>query len=821
MSSTSATLVLNLIHVTYLTKLHFKRNLHAYSFINSKNIDVILITSKILSFMEDDSKKRSTYLKKLGRQTEFSTILFVIVLCFAISVISFSILNTLRMQKASHENAHDYVNEVTVQIASTLNTDQKSIKDTVAGVASTIKLVTSDGIDETSSNEYITNYLQTAFDFNQFEYVVFIRSSGDVLKAGSISENTISKFTESFEPIHEAIQTNECVAYVDNDNILFVKTLENDASESLGIIVVGVNANRLYKLVDMQMYRDENNFCLTNREGKLLIKSGDSSFEELNDLFNSDEKKMETLSLELEEKIKNGESGVLEVTFDDGDEYMLGYAPVNGEDWMVLTLTPIDVFAGVYTRYMRFALVGSCLSAVVFVILLSLLVSTYKKAKKRLEEVAFVDELTQGNNGVEFQIKYENLQRKGDPLQYSIVFMDVKEFKLINEADGFEVGDAILKHIYNSINFEMNSSEYEFVSRIEMDHFFVCMKADTKNEIQERVNRIVERINATSHGKESAYVIDFEVGASFIDDENVEINILEERARIAKKYAKGKSASEVVIFEKQMQRDIYKNRLLDGMAEESIKNHDFVAYYQPKVSMSTGKVKGAEALVRWNHPVRGLISPGEFIPVLEASGRIQDLDKYVFEELCRWLSERQKSGKEMFPISVNLSRAHFWKNNFLEDYLNIVDKYQVDHKYIEFEVTETLFMEESKHARIKKGVHLMHENGFKCAMDDFGVGYSSLSLVSDMDVDILKFDRSFFLDINNEKQQKVIRSLFNMASELQLEMVIEGIETQDQIDFLKKEKCDVIQGYYYSKPLPEDEFNEWIEIQNNKKIQEA
>lgn len=242
-----------------------------------------------------------------------------------------------------------------------------------------------------------------------------------------------------------------------------------------------------------------------------------------------------------------------------------------------------------------------------------------------------------------------------------------------------------------------------------------------------------------------------------------------------------------------------------------MKNHDFLVYYQPKVSMSTGKIKGAEALVRWNHPEKGLISPALFIPVLEDSGNISKLDKYVYEDVCIWLANRQKSNKPMFPISINLSRNHFWKDNFLKEYVDIADKYGVNHDYIEFEITETAFMGEEKHKKIKDGIRQMHENGFRCSVDDFGVGYSSLSLVHEMDVDILKFDRSFFLDLEDEKSQKLVRSLINMANELQLGIIIEGIETQDQIDFLKHEKCDVIQGYFYSKPLPEKEFDKWVD----------
>lgn len=426
-----------------------------------------------------------------------------------------------------------------------------------------------------------------------------------------------------------------------------------------------------------------------------------------------------------------------------------------------------------------------------------------------LMRLAYEDELTGGPNNAAFQLCYEELQRSGKPTEYAIALIDVKDFKLINEVGGYRAGDLTIRYVYQMIQEEIDANQGEFAARAEMDHFFVCFHENERDAIQARLDRIRKNVNASPRIQDRGFTVEFRQGACIVRDETLSITELEDRARIAKS-ASSRGADNLCAFYTDAMHDkIFADHLLDHMAELSLENREFEVYYQPKVSMSTGKIKGAEALVRWNHPQQGLISPGQFIPVLEETGRIQAVDRYVFEEVCRWLSERESQGLPMFPVSINLSRMHFWKENFLQDYIDIADKHHTNRAYIEFEITETVFMEESKLAKIKDGIAQMHAAGFRCAVDDFGVGYSSLSLVHDMDVDVLKFDRSFFVSLEEEKSQKVVRCLINMANELQMGIVIEGIETQAQIDFLKDEACDVIQGFYFSKPLAEHDFDEW------------
>lgn len=201
--------------------------------------------------------------------------------------------------------------------------------------------------------------------------------------------------------------------------------------------------------------------------------------------------------------------------------------------------------------------------------------------------------------------------------------------------------------------------------------------------------------------------------------------------------------------------------------------------------MRARSIAGAEALARWYHPERGIVPPVQFIPYLEDSGKIRKLDRYIFEQTCIWLSRRKAAGEELYPVSVNLSRNHFMEENFLDWFVETTEKYGVDNHLLEFELTESVFMNDAHIRKVRDAIYKMHEHGFTLSIDDFGIGYSSLSLIREFDVDVLKLDRSFFLDLDSRKAREVISCLVNLARELDIQIVVEGIETYRQIEYLK------------------------------------
>lgn len=753
---------------------------------------------------------RDNHLRKLGKPSSGGFFIFGVVLAFATIVIIASLWNTASMQDLSVENSKDYVTELTIQTAGTIATDVSDKKSNLNSIAESLRLHFDDGLEETTTTEYLHAHLESFFKESQFDFLVFHFLDEDPIEVGELPQGLSAPLDKDYPAVAEARQKNECIAYVDNGTIMYAAPVYSQ-DRIIGSLVAGVSDSSLNRLMSSHIYQEESSFCISSRGGKLLVASGDARFEETAQILSPNSMENQELVAQLEADFNSGNTGVTEVKLSDGKNYLLTYTPVEGEDWMIVTLIPTNVFSKAYIAYMQRALAYTCGAAVMFVLLLGLLVKSYRGARKRLEYLAYTDELTAGINSVDFQMRYTVLQRKANPTEYSIVFLDINDFKLINEMGGFAAGDRLIKHVYDTIMQTLNERDNEFACRVEIDHFFVCVHENTPEGIQARINKIEDLINAAGDEVTLGFHIRFAQGACVIDDANTEIDELTQRARIARRVTSAGQRNTCSIYNEEMRHAISQKIQLDYMAEESLKHGDFVVYFQPKVSAATGKVVGAEALVRWNHPNRGFISPADFVPALEESGRIQDIDKFIFEETCRYLSERKGRGEVLFPISVNLSRIHFWKDGFVSELVALADVYEVDHHYIEFEITETVFMEQDKLGRVKDGIRAMHEAGFTCALDDFGSGYSSLSFVNEMDIDTLKFDRSFFLNLEDEKSRKVASSLIGMGKNLGMDMVIEGIETQEQLDFVRSSGADVIQGFYFSRPLSETDFEAWVQ----------
>ena len=241
--------------------------------------------------------------------------------------------------------------------------------------------------------------------------------------------------------------------------------------------------------------------------------------------------------------------------------------------------------------------------------------------------------------------------------------------------------------------------------------------------------------------------------------------------------------------------------------ERALANKEFKVYLQPKISTGEEKLAGAEALVRWVHPTEGFIPPNKFIPIFEQNGFILKLDDYMLEEIARQQAEWIAQGRSIVPISVNVSRAHFTREDLAEHIVGIVDKYKVPHSVIELELTESAFFDDKQ--TLLNTVKSLREAGFPVSMDDFGAGYSSLNSLKEMHLDVLKIDADFFRGVEEEKRGMLIVSeVIDLAKKLDMKIVAEGIENKEQVDFLTELECDLIQGYFFAKPMPISEFEE-------------
>lgn len=433
--------------------------------------------------------------------------------------------------------------------------------------------------------------------------------------------------------------------------------------------------------------------------------------------------------------------------------------------------------------------------------------------KKKLEEynislhkLAFSDDITKGYNRRKFNLVANEFIHDEPKNTYAMVWLNIQKFKLINELYGVEAGDRTLVYIFEKLLQHLHPGEC--CARFAADNFILLLKIDTKKAIRERLNACAQDINVFNEQEELKYYFTFTAGIYVIDDLNISVTTMEDRAHAARKsnIEKKSSLCECNFYSDTIGLAMIHEKDIENKMREALTNEEFVVYLQPKYTVQDQTIAGAEALIRWNDPELGMIPPDQFIPIFEDNGFIVQLDLYVFEQVCKILHRWMKEGRKMLPISVNMSRVHFTNLDFLAPYIKIREKYQIPREYLELELTETMvFKQPEIFINIIKKIH---KAGFLCSMDDFGSGYSTLNALKDLDVDTIKLDKAFFSDesMGNEKEKIIVDSVIQMAKSLKMGTVAEGIETKEQTEFLQKTSCDMIQGFVYSRPLSIHDF---------------
>ena len=383
--------------------------------------------------------------------------------------------------------------------------------------------------------------------------------------------------------------------------------------------------------------------------------------------------------------------------------------------------------------------------------------------------------------------------------------MNICNFRYINEMWGEESGNNTLCFIYRVLT--ENITGTELACRSNMDHFLLLLQENEEADISARINRILAQISDTILLSFGAYSLDFSIGGCRL---NVTGNLSSatNNACYAAKLASEKNIC--CFYNEETAQRIAEETELNELFEASIQARHFQVYLQPKVSPVKGVPCQAEALARWEHPEKGVIFPNQFIPIFEKNGKICELDLYMFEEVCRLVAGWIDTGKTVTRVSVNLSRYHL-KNagaDIWKAYKEIKEQYHIPDGIIEIELTETMLVDQTQLSFVKQVLDSFRSCGLDVALDDFGFAYSSLALLKEFEVDTLKLDRSFFIN-ETEKSRKIVANIIQLAHNLNMCVVAEGIESEEQVAALRENKCDLIQGYVYSRPLPVEDFEKW------------
>ena len=711
---------------------------------------------------------------------------------------------------------------VTLQSAFSLKMAvEKSTKAYVRDVADQLSSDIDDRLFKISRELLLVgdSLLRTGTDLNEREVKEYLGRKREILEFGSmIVLDTEGRKLVIGDPIEEAghlsgiqnsFQGNNGVSFLDGQTILYSVPLFR-GNKVVGVLGGTRSKENMQVLIQPGSFNGHGLSCIADRNGNVVISPTDlEPFMKLDDIFKKESGGAAAGNIhQMQENMKKGTDGVFSFVAVDGTQLILSYNYLETYHWFLLTLVPADLISYETDRYIMqtFAIVAGTI--LLFLLLLFALLYIYRNNRRRLEHIAFVDEVTGGMSNAAFRIKLKEMLKSAEKNRYTVAVINICNFKLINESFGSREGDKTLRYCMEVL--QRNVRKGELAARGEEDNFFLCLEENRQEAITARLQAVIADINSFNRTAKNPYYLFFRQGAYLIDDPQMDITIIQDRVMTACLNRQEYEENTCVFYDFHFTQRIKQEHELNAMLPSALENRDFQVYFQPKVNLRKGKVAGAEALVRWQNPEKGMISPEDFIPLFEKNGNICKLDCYVFEEVCRILDQWRKEGRELFPISVNLSRQHFKNPDFMEQFVEIAVNYQIPKGLLELELTESIFFDDKGIALVRENIDKMHELGFKCSLDDFGSGFSSLGLLKEFDVDTIKLDRRFFMDMSKPKARDVVECLIDLSRRLKVQTVAEGIETGEQIEFLKRIQCDMVQGYYYSRPLPVEEFEKWV-----------
>ncbi len=424
-----------------------------------------------------------------------------------------------------------------------------------------------------------------------------------------------------------------------------------------------------------------------------------------------------------------------------------------------------------------------------------------RSAFLRLQYMAKYDTLTDIFNKPTFLSNTRKMLDEHPDTPFVFIRFDINRFQLINSFYGAAEGDQCLQFVAGRLRKYIDTLQAGTYGRMEADVFACCFAYTTRESVRQRLQNATQVMQ--SYRADMNIVPIF--GVYYLDDYSLPVELMLDRATLAAKSCKGGYIDNMAEYVPEMSRKLEQEQEISGDIEGALESGQFCFYLQPKYSLTTNKPCGAEALARWNHPKKGMILPGSFIPVFEKNGFVGKIDYFIWEQVCRLLSGWIHAGKSPMPIAVNMSRVNFYNPKIVEIICELTARYDIPPHLLQLELTESAYMDDPHTMKVL--VRQLKANGFPVHMDDFGSGYSSLSILKDIEVDVLKIDMHFLerSEIAG-RGNNIIASIVRMAKWLNIPTVAEGVETAGLVDFLRSIGCEYVQGYYFARPMPVEEY---------------
>lgn len=666
---------------------------------------------------------------------------------------------------------------------------------------------------------------------------------------GSLTEFQIYRILNKYK----AIDNFQTIAYIKEDHtIYFDDEWKRDASDMIRETLYEIEEKQIYLtdefwgdnrdylllfLVPVMNNGERNGFVVGLKEcGSILDGDAFSYLKKAGDLIITDEKgtildcnfinlkeqseKYDTIYeymervwgvdedkiSELDELISDSEQrdGTVQCKNRSRDRFFYSFSsPEVFPKLRIVSMYTENIYTGVENTII-FGSIAACMVMMISMIIFSVIVFKHNSSASQLiTQLAFEDEITGGKNLNFFKEFTAEMLAKYPGIPFMIHRFDVSNFRYINEAYGHVRADQLLKIIIEEAGAVFYSKE--LCVRMDADQFVLL--ARNTQDLEERFFAFTDKVNTRALDIGIRYPVKLKRGVYQIKNNETDISLMIDKANMARKTLIGEEKECVAVYSDLLANDMRKADWIESEMETALFNREFKMYIQPKWDILEDKLYGGEALVRWMKEDGNMIYPSDFVPVFEKNGFIEQLDLYMLESACKMIRDQIDEGKPAYPISVNQSRMLLNDPMYINRITEMLSRYQIPKGYIELEITETVFFTERE--KMISILNELKEVEVQLSMDDFGSGYSSLNMLKDFPFDVLKIDKEFFSEsITSESSKWILRMIIEMAEGLGIRVICEGVETKEQVEMLRKLGCRYVQGYYYSKPIPAENYVE-------------
>lgn len=592
---------------------------------------------------------------------------------------------------------------------------------------------------------------------------------------------------------------------VDGKKVLVESVLLRKDDRPVGALFAFLPVRRFDPMLTLAALGDTGFSLIARRDGTVVLGKevpvGSSAFTLLK---NAQFSGKNVSVADIQTALKKGKHSLLDYRL-NGARKFLHFMPLAGNDWYMFSVLP-TAFVEQQAKHLAWTSVG--LVAFILLVFFGLICCLFRvrsASNRRLFATAFIDPLTGAAN---FNSMCEDFSEKLAGLggKAALVVFDIVKFKVINDLHGYERGNKVLQRVADVLRENMRPGE--FFCRSTADNFIMLLSYEDRRKFRTRLILLATQIRRDCTVVGSCLMVDSAFGVYEIT-EDIPFYIMLDRTHLALDNAKRMSGDKIQFYDEADLRRIVAEKQIENSMEEALERGDFSVYLQPKCDFATGRMVGAEALVRWNKGDAGLVRPDDFIPIFEKNGFILRLDMFILEQVVSLLAQWKERGLKQVPIAVNFSRLHLNDSRYIPQMTRLVDKYGVPHNLIEVELTENVIFNNLECAQ--NVIRGLHRKGFSVAMDDFGSGYSSLNVLKNLQFDGIKLDKEFLDGFEeNANAKKVIEGAVDMIKSLGVKVIAEGVETKEQADFLCATGCDVAQGYLFSKPMDVEAFESWL-----------